>query len=89
MEKSSKKIAESNDNQDEGTIQLLARLQEYPNWNRAEQIRQNIPAMKKLEERMNKNRTISEDEAREREEFLQGFQELMDAERPTGQKLYS
>ncbi|MGK7899704.1 MAG: hypothetical protein AB4372_40330 [Xenococcus sp. (in: cyanobacteria)] len=76
-------------NEEEGTVQFLERLQRYPDWNREEQIRQNISAMKKLEERMKRNQAMSEDEARAREEFLLGFQELMDAERPTGQKLYS
>ena len=89
MKKSAEKIAELNGKQDEETVQLLKRLQDYPDWNRSEQIRQNIPAMKKLEERMKRNQAISADEARAREEFLQSFQELMDAERPTGQKLYS
>ena len=38
---------------------------------------------------MRRNQAMSEDEAIKREEFLQGFNSLMDAARPTGQKLYS
>ena len=44
MAESWENIVESNGDRDGGSAQLLKRLQEYPDWNKKEQIRQNMTA---------------------------------------------
>ncbi|MGK7873579.1 MAG: hypothetical protein AB4426_09795 [Xenococcaceae cyanobacterium] len=52
-----------------------------------EQLRLNQPAMEWLKKQMEEE--LTEEEAREAEEFFERFKEIVDSFRPPGHKLYS
>lgn len=56
---------------------------------RQKQLQQNQRAMTLLEQRMKRHENISESESIQREEVFNNFKQIMDAERLSGQKLYS
>ncbi|BAY12217.1 hypothetical protein [Calothrix sp. NIES-2098] len=58
-------------------------------WDKDKQILKNQRAMELLAKRMEHDDNISDSEAMERQEFFERFKQIMDAERPEGQKLYS
>ncbi len=58
-------------------------------WDKDKQILKNQRAMEILAKRMEHDDNISDSEAVERQEFFERFKQIMDAERPEGQKLYS
>ncbi|GJD16158.1 hypothetical protein RIVM261_011140 [Rivularia sp. IAM M-261] len=62
---------------------------EKPAWSMEEQLRQNVPKMIALAKRMERTRNMSDEEAQQRQEFFETFKQTVDAERPSGQKLYS
>ena len=70
-------------------MSLQVKLKDYPDWDREEQIKRNQRALKKLEERHQKTLQINDQEARQRQEKLERFKQLMDQFRPQGAKLYS
>ena len=64
-----------------------ARLSEYPDWDREEQIKKNQGAIKLIRSWLAEE--ISEAERQEREERFERFKQIVDAHRPPGHKLYS
>ncbi|MDJ0649473.1 MAG: hypothetical protein QNJ60_12285 [Xenococcaceae cyanobacterium MO_188.B19] len=58
-------------------------------WDREEQIRKNQPAIELLKKRIAKNKLMSEEESRQRAEFLADFQQKVDEQRISERKLYS
>jgi hypothetical protein len=56
-------------------------------WDREEQLRQNLPKMKKLREWIEETRNQAPDPAKEA--AFEEFKRIIDAERPEGQKLYA
>ncbi len=58
-------------------------------WDREEQIRKNQPAIELLKKRIAKNKLMSEEESRQRAEFLADFQQKVDEQRISQRKLYS
>ncbi len=58
-------------------------------WDREEQIRKNQPAIELLKKRIAKNKLMSEEESRQRAEFLADFQQTVDEQRISERKLYS
>jgi hypothetical protein len=62
---------------------------EKPAWSMEEQLRLNIPKMIALAKRMERTKNMSDEEAQQRQEFFESFKQTVDAQRPTGQKLYS
>ncbi len=66
-----------------------AQIQNYPEWDREQQIQRNSRALKKLEQRYQQIMDISDEEAKAREEFFEEFKQIVDNNRPVGAKLYS
>jgi hypothetical protein len=58
-------------------------------WDQEKQIQKNQRAMELLAKQMKHDDNISDSEAMERQEFFERFKQIVDAERPEGQKLYS
>ncbi len=58
-------------------------------WDREEQIRKNQSAIELLKKRIAKNKLMSEEESRQRAEFLADFQQKVDEQRISQRKLYS
>ncbi|MBW4554980.1 MAG: hypothetical protein KME59_03405 [Trichormus sp. ATA11-4-KO1] len=58
-------------------------------WDKEQQIQKNQKAITLLAKRIEKHHNMSEEEAREREEFFEEFKQIIDAQRSPGQKLYS
>ena len=70
-------------------IRLKEKLKKYPEWDREEQIKRNSRALKQLDNIRQKTMSMSDEEAKAREEFFEGFKEIIDSSRPVGAKLYS
>lgn len=64
-------------------------INEKPAWSMEEQLKQNVPKMIALAKRMERTKNMSDEEAKQRQEFFESFKQTVDAERPSGQKLYS
>ncbi|YAF97654.1 MAG: hypothetical protein AB3A66_08355 [Nodularia sp. CChRGM 3473] len=58
-------------------------------WDKEQQLQKNQKAIALLAKRIEKHHNMSEEEAREREELFEEFKQIVDAQRPPGQKLYS
>jgi Skp family chaperone for outer membrane proteins len=58
-------------------------------WDQEKQLQKNQRAMELLAKQMEHDENISDSEAMERQEFFERFKQIVDAERPEGQKLYS
>lgn len=71
------------------SLLLKEKLQQYPEWDREEQIKRNSGALKKLEARRIKTMNMSDGEAKAREEAFEEFKQIIDSNRPVGAKLYS
>lgn len=63
-----------------------ARLSEYPDWNREEEINKNQGVIELIRSWLAEE--ISEEEKKEREEHFERFKKIVDSQRPPGQKLY-
>ena len=83
--KNTDNIEESEDELNSSTFQK--RLKEYPDWDREEQIKKNQGAIKLIRSWLAEE--ISEAERQEREEHFERFKQIVDAQRPSGHKLYS
>ena len=70
-------------------LTLKEKLQEYPEWDREEQIKRNSRALKKLDARRKETMNMSDGEAKAREEAFEEFKKIIDSNRPVGAKLYS
>jgi coenzyme F420-reducing hydrogenase delta subunit len=57
------------------------------NWDKKEQLQKNQPAIKLLKERIEKHKSMSEEESKQRAEFFADFQKTIDADRSI-RKLY-
>ena len=57
-------------------------------WDKEEQIQKNQKAIALLAKRIKQHQNMSEEEAREREEFFEEFKQIIDEQRSPGQKLY-
>ena len=68
---------------------LKTKIANYPDWNRAEQIKKNSLALQILDKRREKRSKITNDEEREKTEFFEDFKQLIDYFRPNSAKLYS
>ncbi|HAC62887.1 MAG TPA: hypothetical protein DCF68_04960 [Cyanothece sp. UBA12306] len=68
---------------------LQVKLNNYPDWDREEQLNRNRIALQKLESRRQKILQITDEEVQERKIFLESFQHSIDQFRPQGSKLYS
>lgn len=84
------------DHKDADTIRQFLNLakstsyaNEKPAWSMEEQLKQNVPKMIALAKYMERNKNMSDEEAKQRQEFFESFKQTIDAERPCGQKLYS
>ena len=58
-------------------------------WNREEQFRKNQPAIELLKKRIERNKLMSDEESKQRSEFLTDFKKTIDAQRVSERKLYS
>ncbi len=68
---------------------IKVKVKDYPDWDREEQIKRNLRALKLLEERHQKTININDQEANQRKEEFERFKQSMDQFRPQGAKLYS
>ena len=58
-------------------------------WDREEQLRKNQPAIELLKKRIARNKLMSDEESKQRAEFLTDFQKTVDEQRVSERKLYS
>ena len=58
-------------------------------WNREEQFRKNQPAIELLKKRIERNKLMSDEESKQRSEFLTDFKKTVDEQRVSERKLYS
>ncbi|GEM_PF-3036070 len=65
------------------------KLQNYPEWDREQQIKRNSRALEKLEELRQERMNMSDEEAKARDNFFEEFKQIVDTNRPVGAKLYS
>lgn len=75
----------------ENLLQLNQNQPQEPNTSKweEEQLKRNQRPLELLARRIELDRNMSEEEARERQEVFEEFKRIIDAERPPGQKLYS
>ena len=71
------------------TAGFKTKHQNYPEWDREQQIKRNDRALKKLEELRHQRINMSDEEAKAREDFFEEFKEIIDNNRPVCAKLYS
>lgn len=71
------------------TARFKTQLQNYPEWDRQQQIKRNSRALEKLEELRQERMNMSDEEAKARDDFFEEFKQIVDNNRPVGAKLYS
>ncbi|MCL1473230.1 hypothetical protein [Argonema antarcticum] len=71
------------------TARFKTKLQNYPDWDREQQIKRNNRALEKLEELRQERMNMSDEEAKAREDFFEEFKQILDNNRPKDAKLYS
>ncbi|MBF2014657.1 MAG: hypothetical protein VKN72_14080 [Nostocales cyanobacterium 94392] len=57
-------------------------------WDKEQQLQKNQKAIALLAKRIQQHQNMSDEEAREREEFFEEFKQIIDEQRSPGQKLY-
>jgi hypothetical protein len=69
--------------------QLLKLNADISGWDSNDQLRQNQPAIALLAKRIERSQNISQAESLQREQLFEDFKQIIDAERLSGQQLYS
>ncbi|MBW4475833.1 MAG: hypothetical protein KME54_02905 [Tolypothrix brevis GSE-NOS-MK-07-07A] len=69
--------------------QLLKLNADISGWDSNEQLRQNQPAIALLAKRIERSQNISQAESLQRKQLFEDFKQIIDAERLSGQQLYS